>query len=76
MISSAGVWRSLVARLVRDEEAGGSNPLTPTIRLRKSFGVILRKSMPLKAHARADGASKTSTPSFTSVPLLVNVKIV
>ena len=24
------MWRSLVARLVRDEEVGGSNPLTPT----------------------------------------------
>ena len=28
--SSAGVWRSLVARFVRDEEAVGSNPATPT----------------------------------------------
>ncbi len=27
-----GVWRSLVARFVRDEEAVGSNPATPTIR--------------------------------------------
>lgn len=26
-----GVWLSLVERLVRDQEAGGSNPLTPTI---------------------------------------------
>ena len=26
-----GVWRSLAARFVRDEEAGGSNHLTPTI---------------------------------------------
>ena len=25
-----GVWRSLVAHLVRDEGVGGSNPLTPT----------------------------------------------
>ncbi len=25
-----GVWRSLVSRLVRDQEAGGSSPLTPT----------------------------------------------
>ena len=29
-----GVWRSLVARLVRDEEAVGSNPATPTTRPR------------------------------------------
>jgi hypothetical protein len=26
------VWRSLVARFVRDEEAVGSNPATPTFR--------------------------------------------
>ena len=26
-----GVWRSLVARFVRDEEAAGSNPVTPTM---------------------------------------------
>jgi hypothetical protein len=25
-----GLWRSLVARLVRDEEAAGSNPVSPT----------------------------------------------
>ena len=27
-----GVWRSLVARVVRDDEAAGSNPVTPTHR--------------------------------------------
>jgi hypothetical protein len=27
---SYGVWRSLVARFVRDEEVAGSNPVTPT----------------------------------------------
>ena len=27
---SIGVWRSLVARVVRDDEAAGSNPVTPT----------------------------------------------
>ena len=26
-----GAWLSLVERLVRDQEAGGSNPLAPTI---------------------------------------------
>ena len=26
-----GVWRSLEARVVRDDEAAGSNPATPTI---------------------------------------------
>ncbi len=28
--ASLGAWRSLVARIVRDDEAGGSNPLAPT----------------------------------------------
>jgi hypothetical protein len=27
---SLGAWRSLVARIVRDDEVGGSNPLAPT----------------------------------------------
>ena len=31
-----GVWRSLVARFVRDEEAVGSNPATPTSKNRRS----------------------------------------
>ncbi len=25
-----GVWRSLVARLLREQKAAGSNPVTPT----------------------------------------------
>ncbi len=29
--NDVGAWRSLVARLVRDEEAVGSNPAAPTI---------------------------------------------
>ena len=29
--SPIGVWRSLVARTVRDGEAAGSNPATPTV---------------------------------------------
>lgn len=29
-ISKIGEWRSLVARFVRDEEAAGSNPVSPT----------------------------------------------
>jgi hypothetical protein len=35
---ATGVWRSLVARFVRDEEAVGSNPATPTNReIRRSL---------------------------------------
>ena len=30
-IEMIGAWLSLVERLVRDQEAGGSNPLAPTI---------------------------------------------
>ncbi len=35
-----GVWRSLVARFVRDEEVAGSNPVTPTVErlVRDIFG--------------------------------------
>ena len=32
-IGVIGAWLSLVERLVRDQEAGGSNPLAPTIYL-------------------------------------------
>ena len=28
--NQSGVWHSLVVRLVRDQEAAGSNPVTPT----------------------------------------------
>jgi hypothetical protein len=31
VVASRGVWRSLVARFVRDEEVVGSNPATPTV---------------------------------------------
>ena len=30
LATAFGVWRSLVARVVRDDEAAGSNPVTPT----------------------------------------------
>ncbi len=31
VVASHGVWRSLVACFVRDEEVVGSNPATPTV---------------------------------------------
>src|SRR5437879_6068348 len=31
---TVGAWRSQVARIVRDDEVGGSNPLAPTIPIR------------------------------------------
>ena len=33
-VQAVGVWRSSVARFVRDEEVLGSNPSTPTILLK------------------------------------------
>jgi hypothetical protein len=33
-----GLWRSLVARLVRDEEAAGSNPVSPTVVMSQDIG--------------------------------------
>lgn len=35
-----GVWLSLVECLVRDQEAGGSNPLTPTREKRRRFAFV------------------------------------
>lgn len=37
-----GVWRSLVARFVRDEEVAGSNPVTPTGEKSRCLGFLLR----------------------------------
>src|SRR5699024_5810093 len=39
-----GVWRSLVARFVRDEEVVGSNPATPTKRSRGTAEPVPRHS--------------------------------
>ena len=36
-----GVWRSLVSRLVRVQEASGSNPDTPTKNKRAAFAALL-----------------------------------
>ena len=35
---SVGAWRSLAARIVRDDEVGGSNPLAPTIPITNCVG--------------------------------------
>ena len=44
-----GVWRSLVARFVRDEEAVGSNPATPTVNRRDRLVPAI-----LYVHSQAD----------------------
>ena len=66
--SSAGVWRSLVARFVRDEEAVGSNPATPT--RSPPFPLPLRTS-PSRATIRA--MSPLTRPARWSVALTVAV---
>ena len=49
-----GVWRSLAARFVRDEEVVGSNPATPTAREtpsdlhRRPEGVFRRAGHPIE----------------------------
>ena len=40
---AAGVWLSLVERCVRDAEAEGSNPFTPTMR-----SVLIGSEYPIK----------------------------
>ena len=42
-----GAWLSLVERLVRDQEAGGSNPLAPTNPLLVDFRVLPNRDLPI-----------------------------
>ena len=58
-----GVWRSLVARFVRDEEVVGSNPATPTCKGavqsldrrfdRGSFCIAVRRKLPRSANRKS-----------------------
>ena len=49
---NVGAWRSLVARLVRDEEAVGSNPAAPTIQKRPRLrGFFWPRAEGSKTHA-------------------------
>ena len=52
-----GVWRSLVARFVRDEEAVGSNPATPTVNRRDRLvpAILYVYSQTDCQHARKGG---------------------
>ena len=38
-VDKIGAWRSLVARLLWEQEAGGSNPSAPTIVFNKLLGI-------------------------------------
>ena len=40
MSNTIGVWHSLVVRLVRDQEAAGSNPVAPTKKQRVDFSTL------------------------------------
>ena len=66
---SVGAWRSLVARIVRDDEVGGSNPLAPT-KLTKSglqdrSGAAARHSVATSPASRERGARRH--PSVVAV---------
>ena len=74
---SIGVWRSLVARFVRDEEAAGSNPVTPTLSTRRSrplLGGVFFISGPV---IRLDPVIKESskTPSTRSTIVRRHVRV-
>ena len=44
--SVVGAWLSLVERLVRDQEAGGSNPLAPT-----NYEILMAESVRAPGHS-------------------------
>ena len=54
VVASSGVWRSLVARFVRDEEAVGSNPATPTEmdQIRGHFVRLKSVTLPISSAVR------------------------
>jgi hypothetical protein len=65
------VWRSLVARFVRDEEAAGSNPVTPT-NTKPQVKVIMRASKaPLHLSAIVSGEPITSPQMFDRLAGLI-----
>ena len=64
-IKAFGVWRSLVSRLVRDQEASGSNPDTPTI-LTKRYRCVWRKAR------RINRFRAFSSPDFFSQTIDAN----
>ncbi len=49
-----GLWRSLVARLVRDEEAAGSNPVSPTHRIAGPAQQVRRSASPARGGDDSD----------------------
>ena len=57
-----GLWRSLVARLVRDEEAAGSNPVSPTDPQGPEMAYELRKQARGSTDPRACSVAETLNP--------------
>jgi HAD superfamily hydrolase (TIGR01509 family) len=64
VVASSGVWRSLVARFVRDEEAVGSNPATPTHENGCESSPICRPPLAVRYRSRV-----TNTVSVAPVAL-------
>ncbi len=44
-INGVGKWLSLVEHSVRDAGVGGSNPLFPTIKIKKGFQIVNLESL-------------------------------
>ena len=62
ILAAIGAWRSQVARIVRDDEVGGSNPLAPTS-LR-----LLRRAGPARRSGRAGSDSSKSAGRRSRLP--------
>ena len=58
-----GEWLSLVEHLVRDQGVGGSNPLSPTIRINHLHSII----GPLDADPLVSVGTFVGTPSFLAL---------
>jgi hypothetical protein len=66
---SVGAWRSLVARVVRDDKVGGSNPLAPTTssEVRQGASQTGYSRTDVGLPSRSDGSQTRNVPYW---PLL------
>ena len=78
-----GVWRSLVARFVRDEEVAGSNPVTPTVKrlVRHTFrfwvgAIELQVQQQSTARQRKMSPSRRSASGVAAELALAQISIV
>ncbi len=65
-----GVWRSLVSRLVRVQEASGSNPDTPTIKKRTASAVLFFMVRVSKRDSNNLNATRMSVAGEACEPIL------